>query len=74
MEATLGSNPSFIQKSILWGREIIFKCYIWRIGGGVQVIVYKDNWIPRPITSKPISFPTFPSEAIVSELIDNDNQ
>lgn len=74
MEATLGLNPSFIQKSILWGREIIFKGYIWRIGGGVQVIVYKDNWIPRPITSKPISFPTLPSEATVSELIDNDNQ
>lgn len=27
MGATLGSKPSFIWRSILWGREIIFKGY-----------------------------------------------
>lgn len=36
--------------------------------------VYKDNWIPRPITFKPITSPTLPSNATVSELMDQDHK
>ncbi|KAH9680916.1 reverse transcriptase domain-containing protein [Citrus sinensis] len=32
MKASLGSNPSFIWRSILWGRQVISKGYRWRIG------------------------------------------
>lgn len=74
IEATLGSNPSFIWRSILWGREIISRGHRWRIGNGDQVMVYKDNWIPRPITFKPISFPTLPTDTTVSKLINTGNQ
>ncbi|KAL9438172.1 hypothetical protein AB3S75_023941 [Citrus x aurantiifolia] len=74
MEATLSSNPSYVWRSILWGREVILKGYRWRIGGGDQVLIYKDNWIPRPITFKSISLPTLPSETTISELITNDNR
>ena len=38
------------------------------------MLIYKDNWIPQPITFKPISLPTLPSETTVSELITNDNR
>ncbi|XP_024039165.1 uncharacterized mitochondrial protein AtMg00310-like [Citrus sinensis] len=34
MEVTVGSKPSYIWRSILWGREVILKGYKWRIGGG----------------------------------------
>ncbi|KAL9411236.1 hypothetical protein AB3S75_044931 [Citrus x aurantiifolia] len=74
LEATVGSKPSYIWRSILWGREVILKGYRWRIGGGDQVLVYKDNWIPRPLTFKPISVQTLPSDTTVSELITNDNR
>lgn len=72
VEATLGSNPSFTWRSILWGREVILKGYRWGIGDGNQVIVYKDNLIPRPITFKPIFYPTLPSDTTIFELIDHD--
>ncbi|KAH9669444.1 reverse transcriptase domain-containing protein [Citrus sinensis] len=38
------------------------------------VLVYKDNWIPRPLTFKPISVQTLPSDTTVFELITNDNR
>ena len=34
MEAKLGSNPSFIWKSILYGRHILHRGLKWRIGSG----------------------------------------
>lgn len=35
--------------------------------------IYNNNWIPRPETFRPISTPTLPYDAVISELID-DNQ
>lgn len=59
MEAKLGSNPSFVWRSILWGRQILHKGLRWRIGKGEQVYVYKSNWIPK----------TLPSHSVVADLI-----
>ena len=36
--------------------------------------VYKDNWIPRQVTFKPISPKNLPLETIVAELIDSENR
>ena len=55
LSASIGSNASFIWKSILWGREVIKKGFRWRVGNGRNISVYKDNWLPRPDTFKPIS-------------------
>ncbi|KAH9719688.1 reverse transcriptase domain-containing protein [Citrus sinensis] len=71
LQAKLGSNPSYIWKSILWGRTVIQKGSRWRIGSGNKVQVHNSNWIPRPETFRPISSPTIPNEAVVSELIDS---
>ena len=46
----------------------------WRIGDGKNVLVYKDNWIPRPVTFRPISPKTLPPETAVAELIDSKNR
>lgn len=73
LQAKLGSNPSYIWKSILWGRIVIQKGYRWRIGSGNKVQIYISNWIPIPETFRPISTPTLPYDVVVSELID-DNQ
>lgn len=73
MEAKLGSNPSYIWRSILWGREVIHKGLRWRIGDGKQVKVYQSGWLPRPVTFKPISPRSLPVETTVSELIDEEH-
>ncbi|KAH9792802.1 reverse transcriptase domain-containing protein [Citrus sinensis] len=74
LNATVGSNPSFIWKSILWGRQVIDKGARWRVGNGRKIRTYKDNWLPRPDTFKPISPQKLPAETMVADLIDEENQ
>lgn len=71
MEEKLGSNPSFVWRSILWGRQILHKGSIWRIGSGEQVHIYKSNWIPRPDTLKPFSPQMLAPNSVVAYLICN---
>lgn len=72
--ARVGSNPSFVWRSILRGRQVIKKLVRWRIGNASNILVYKHSWLPRPYTLKPISPPTLPMETIMPELIDEENQ
>ncbi|KAH9650223.1 putative reverse transcriptase/RNA-dependent DNA polymerase [Citrus sinensis] len=69
LEAKIGSNPSFIWRSILWGRQIILKGSRWRIGSGENIQVYRSNWLPRPTTFRPISPRTLAVDTKVAELI-----
>ncbi|KAL9460764.1 hypothetical protein AB3S75_003882 [Citrus x aurantiifolia] len=74
MNAGLGSKPSFIWRSIVWGRQVLHKGARWRIGNGQNVLVYGNNWIPRPTTFKPISAPLMGAATTVAELIDEKQQ
>lgn len=46
MEAKIGNNPSFIWRSLCWGREALVDGLFWKIGKGDRVNAFKDNWIP----------------------------
>ena len=70
----MGSNPSYIWRSILWGRQVILNGYRWRIGNRENISMYKDNWIPRPSIFKPFSSKKMPHDATISILIDNENK
>ncbi|XP_024033484.1 uncharacterized protein LOC112095607 [Citrus clementina] len=74
LNAKLGSNPRFIWRSIIWGRQVILAGSRWRIGKGDKVQIYKASWIPRPSTFRPTSWPTLPKNSYVSMLINDDNQ
>ncbi|KAH9681143.1 putative reverse transcriptase/RNA-dependent DNA polymerase [Citrus sinensis] len=69
LNAKIGTNPSFIWRSILWGRKIILKGTRWRIGSGEDVQVYNSNWLPRPTTFRPISPRTLAVDTKVVDLI-----
>ena len=53
MEAELGSNPSFVWRSLLQARELITACFAWKIGDGEIVGIESHKWLPRPPSFKP---------------------
>jgi hypothetical protein len=46
---------SLTWQAIQYGLELLKKGLIWRIGNGSQVRVWRDPWIPRPHSFRPIS-------------------
>ena len=38
----------------MWGKEVIGKDLIWRVGNGENIQMQHDPWIPRPSSLKPI--------------------
>lgn len=40
MQAKIGGNPSFIWRSVLWGRDLLKEGTRWRIGNGEKVRFY----------------------------------
>lgn len=70
----MGYRPSFIWRSILWGRQVIHKELRWRIENGENLQIYNTSWIPRPETFKILSQPTLPKEAKVSWLINEEHK
>ncbi|KAH9658603.1 putative reverse transcriptase/RNA-dependent DNA polymerase [Citrus sinensis] len=73
LDAKLGSNPSYIWRSLLWGRKIICSGSRWRVGNGQKIHVRKTNWIPQPSTFQPVVKPSLPPDPMVSELINEAN-
>ncbi|KAH9658155.1 hypothetical protein KPL70_023379 [Citrus sinensis] len=73
LDAKLGSNPSYIWRSLLWGRKIICSGSRWRVGNGQKIHVHKANWIPQPSTFQPVVKPSLLPDAMVSDLINEAN-
>ncbi|KAK3229267.1 hypothetical protein Dsin_001148 [Dipteronia sinensis] len=46
---------SHLWRSLGWGRELLSKGLRWTMGDGECIRVFKDQWIPRPSTFKPIT-------------------
>ncbi|KAH9800276.1 hypothetical protein KPL71_000599 [Citrus sinensis] len=74
MEAKVGSNPSFIWRSILWGREILQQGTRLRVGRGDKIQIMASNWIPRPTSFRPIFSPSLLANSKVADLIGSDHQ
>uniref|UniRef100_A0A2N9FDP4 Reverse transcriptase domain-containing protein n=1 Tax=Fagus sylvatica TaxID=28930 RepID=A0A2N9FDP4_FAGSY len=53
LKAKLGSNPSYIWRSILASRDLLRKGLRWQIGNGQQVHVWEDDWGPKPLHQCP---------------------
>lgn len=59
LDCGAGTRPSYAWRSILYGRELLQKGLINRIGNGDDTKVWLDNWIqdpsPRPLMYRPDS-------------------
>ncbi|KAL9443800.1 hypothetical protein AB3S75_017056 [Citrus x aurantiifolia] len=74
MEVKVGSNPSFIWRSILRGREILQQGTRWRVGRGDKIQIMTSNWIPKPTSFRPIFSPSLLANSKVADLIGSDHQ
>ncbi|KAK6121388.1 hypothetical protein DH2020_044870 [Rehmannia glutinosa] len=71
IQAQLGRCPSYIWRSVLWGRELLKQGIRWRIGNGRSTHAFNEPWLPRPLTFKPITPPPNDTNTCVADLISN---
>lgn len=69
LKRKLEHQPSYIWKSLLWGKELLLKGLVRRIRDSRKVKIYHDNWLLRPTLFKPFSPITLSTSATVNSLI-----
>ena len=71
LQATVGSQASYVWRSIVRGRELLESGIRWRVGNGSSIKVWQDKWIPQPFGFKVVSPNLFFGEdLLVEDLID----
>ncbi len=68
MQAKIGTNPSFIWRSILSARETIQEGMFWKVGDGRTIRVWDDRWLECNISPKPAGTMV----KVVRDLVDED--
>ncbi|KAM1099874.1 hypothetical protein ACFX2B_006349 [Malus domestica] len=70
-DALVPSSFSYCWSSILKVRMVLEKGSRWLIGDGASIRVWRDRWVPRLSTFRPITMlPLFREDMRVHELID----
>jgi hypothetical protein len=71
MEAEVGARPSFVWRSLTSSRDLLQEGLLWRIGDGKSVNIWKDRWLPTPISFSVMSpIRVLPDTATVLRLFD----
>ena len=53
MEAGLGSNPSYVWRSLLETRDLIKAATVWKVGDGKSIKLEDHRWLPHPPKFQP---------------------
>jgi hypothetical protein len=69
-DTVFSGNASSTWQAITHGLDLLKKGLIWRVGNGQSIRIWRDAWIPRPTTYKPVSSKRRCILRFVSELID----
>jgi hypothetical protein len=67
-------GASYTWRSIIHGRDLLREGVIWRIGSGVGIDVWADNWIPREGLKRPLGLRPNKHVSSVDELLLSDGQ
>jgi hypothetical protein len=54
-DTVFAPNASPSWQGVQYGLELLKKGLVWRVGNGDQIRIWRDPWIPRPHSFKPIS-------------------
>ncbi|KAF4391640.1 hypothetical protein G4B88_030791 [Cannabis sativa] len=68
-EGDVGHAPSYVWRSIIWGRSLLIKGLCKRVGTGGTILVFKDPWLPRPATFRPYCSTLDNPNLLVRDLI-----
>lgn len=55
LEAKPKTGMSYTWRSILRGLQVIKQGMIWRVGDGYNLNIWKDPWLPKGVTRRPIT-------------------
>uniref|UniRef100_A0A803PIX8 Reverse transcriptase zinc-binding domain-containing protein n=1 Tax=Cannabis sativa TaxID=3483 RepID=A0A803PIX8_CANSA len=71
LNASLGHSPSYSRRSLLWGRDLLSKGLVWKIGDGKTIPTLSPNWLHDHIN---ISYKddSLPPEITLSYFIKED--
>jgi hypothetical protein len=75
LNSNIGSNPSYAWRSIWNAKQLLQKGLIWRVGDGTSIKIWRDKWVPTPISyeiQSPIRL--LDQNATVSSLINSDTR
>ena len=70
MDAELGNNPSFVWRSLLAARDIIYAGSRWEIGDGRKIRVATHNWLPH----SPVFINAPPVNMTVHDLMNEESK
>lgn len=70
VDTAFGGNTSPSWKGVIYGLELLKQGIVWRIGNGRSVRMWRDPWIPREHTRRPITAKDNSRLKWVSDLID----
>lgn len=55
LDTVFSGNGFVVWKGIVHGLELLKKGIIWRVGDGALIRTWRDPWIPRPSSYRPIT-------------------
>lgn len=70
VHASLGNNPSYTWRSVMFSQNLVRDGIRWRVGDGANIRIWGDKWIPTTSTYEVVSPRQFlHSDTRVNELI-----
>ncbi|KAK3229832.1 hypothetical protein Dsin_001713 [Dipteronia sinensis] len=69
LDAMSKPNGSYLWKSLIWGKSLLDAGVRNRVGDRKSINIYRDKWVPKPITFKITSPPKMDGNATVDHLI-----
>ncbi|XP_073368034.1 uncharacterized protein [Aegilops tauschii subsp. strangulata] len=71
-DTVFSGNASPTWQAIQHGLELLKKGIIWRVGGGQDIRIWRDRWLPREPSRQPISLQGTCRLRRVAELLDGE--
>ena len=53
LQADVGNNPSFLQRSLLEGRNVLELGSLWRVGDGRRIEIFNSKWLKKIPNGRP---------------------